>query len=265
MIVISTICNLYDADGLYTINTAQHSPLIGFAYDGFPIYGAYAYANTDGTGGIVRMKSGYQLRNMIARTTNVAGATVSSGPPINATYPLGSFGLDYEWVAHTGDASYLDEHNGRICKTPEYPNGTYCYFATVDANHNSAFPYVLGPTFYGNKVVTKVTSITEATTTYTTPILPPNAISEKEFNNMLVEVFPNPSSDLVAIKIGGLLKENLKIELLSTDGKIIKSTTINKGQSLAFFDLQAVYSGIYFVKISNLFYSNTKKIVVTKE
>ena len=265
LIVISTICNLYDADGLYTINTAQHSPLIGFAYDGFPIYGAYAYANTDGTGGIVRMKSGYQLRNMIARTTNVAGATVSSGPPINATYPLGSFGLDYEWVAHTGDASYLDEHNGRICKTPEYPNGTYCYFATVDANHNSAFPYVLGPTFYGNKVVTKVTSITEPTTTYTTPILPPNAISEKEFNNMLVEVFPNPSSDLVAIKIGGLLKENLKIELLSTDGKIIKSTQINKGQSLAFFDLQAVYSGIYFVKISNLFYSNTKKIVVTKE
>ncbi|MGE0569205.1 MAG: YHYH protein, partial [Bacteroidia bacterium] len=31
--VISTICNLYDADGLYTIDSTQHSPLIGFAYD----------------------------------------------------------------------------------------------------------------------------------------------------------------------------------------------------------------------------------------
>jgi len=36
--VISTICNLYDADGLYTINPSQHSPLIGFAADGFPVY-----------------------------------------------------------------------------------------------------------------------------------------------------------------------------------------------------------------------------------
>ena len=59
--VISTVCNLYDADGLYTIDSSKHSPLIGFAYDGFPIYGAYAHKNVDGTGGIIRMKSGYQL------------------------------------------------------------------------------------------------------------------------------------------------------------------------------------------------------------
>ena len=51
--VISTICNLYDADGLYTIDSTQHSPLIGYAYDGYPIYGAYGYLNTNGTGGIV--------------------------------------------------------------------------------------------------------------------------------------------------------------------------------------------------------------------
>jgi hypothetical protein len=47
--VISTICNLYDADGLYAIDSTVHSPLIGFAYDGFPVYGAYAYKNTNGT------------------------------------------------------------------------------------------------------------------------------------------------------------------------------------------------------------------------
>ena len=41
--VVSTICNLYDADGLYVIDSTEHSPLIGFAYDGFPIYGAYGY------------------------------------------------------------------------------------------------------------------------------------------------------------------------------------------------------------------------------
>jgi len=36
--VISNICNLYPADGLYAINENQHAPLLGFAYDGFPIY-----------------------------------------------------------------------------------------------------------------------------------------------------------------------------------------------------------------------------------
>ncbi len=36
LMVISNICDLYPADGLYAINETQHSPLIGFAYDGFP-------------------------------------------------------------------------------------------------------------------------------------------------------------------------------------------------------------------------------------
>lgn len=58
-VVVSTVCNLYDADGLYVIDSTQHSPLIGFAYDGFPIYGAYAYKNKNGTGGVVRMKSSF--------------------------------------------------------------------------------------------------------------------------------------------------------------------------------------------------------------
>jgi hypothetical protein len=53
--MVSNICNLYDADGLYAINPDQHSPLIGFAYDGYPIYGAYGYQNADGSGGIVRI------------------------------------------------------------------------------------------------------------------------------------------------------------------------------------------------------------------
>ena len=141
--VISTICNLYDADGLYTINPAQHSPLIGFAYDGFPVYGAYGYANADGTGGITRIKSGYQLRSITVRTHHADGTDVPDGPPVNATYPIGTFREDYGWVANT-DQSYLDIHNGRFCVTPEYPNGTYAYFATVDANHNSAYPYLIG-------------------------------------------------------------------------------------------------------------------------
>jgi len=84
--VISTICNLYDADGLYTIDANTHSPLIGYAYDGFPIYGAYAFSNEDGTGGIVRMKSGYELGSYSVRTHNADGADVNDGPDVNAPY-----------------------------------------------------------------------------------------------------------------------------------------------------------------------------------
>ena len=44
--VVSDVCNLYDAEGLYAIDSNSHSPLIGYAYDGYPIYGAYGYKNS---------------------------------------------------------------------------------------------------------------------------------------------------------------------------------------------------------------------------
>jgi hypothetical protein len=166
--VISTICSLYDSDGLYTINANVHSPLIGFAYDGFPIYGAYGYKNKDGSGGIVRMKSSYQLRNISVRTHYADGTDVLDGPAVNSSYPLGYFREDYVYVSHS-ESDYLDDHNGRFCVTPEYPNGIYAYFSTVDDNWNSAYPYVVGPTFYGIKTATKVPSISEPTTVYTIP------------------------------------------------------------------------------------------------
>jgi hypothetical protein len=166
--VISTVCNLYTADALYTLDSSAHSPLIGFAYDGFPIYGAYAYKNLDGTGGIVRMKSSYTLRNITTRTTYANGTTVTAGPAVSTTYPLGYFREDYQYNTTTAlTPDYLDEHNGRFCVTPEYPSGIYCYFATVDKNWNSAYPYIVGPTFYGVKNGVKVTSITESVTQYT--------------------------------------------------------------------------------------------------
>ena len=112
--VISTVCNLYASDGLYVINATQHSPLLGFAYDGYPIYGAYGYVNVDGTGGITRMKSSYTLRNITTRTTYSTGASVTSGPAVNTTYPLGYFREDYQYAAPT-QADYLDDHNGNFC------------------------------------------------------------------------------------------------------------------------------------------------------
>ncbi len=259
--VISTICNLYDADGLYAIDSTVHSPLLGFAYDGFPIYGAYGYANVNGSGGITRIKSSYQLSAITDRSLWPDGTNVPDGPAINATYFRGYFREDYEYVAHTGMEDYLDVHNGRFCVTPEYPNGTYAYFATVDANWNSAYPYVVGPTYYGTYANRKVTSISEATTIYTGA----TAISEANFSKLKLSVFPNPAADLVGIQVGGLVEADLAVELFDLAGKLLCSTTIHAGQTIAYFDLQTVYEGMYVVRVSNEGYSTSQKFTVTKE
>jgi len=135
LIVILTICNLHDADGLYAIDSTVHSPLIGFAYDGFPIYGAYAYKNLNGNGGIVRMKSSYSATSATTRT---------DVPNVSSTYFLGYFREgDFCTATWAGTPDYLDFHNGRFCVTPKYPAGIYCYFAIVEAKWSSKYPYVV--------------------------------------------------------------------------------------------------------------------------
>ena len=258
--VISTICNLYDADGLYAIDSTQHSPLIGFAYDGFPIYGAYGYKNNDGTGGITRIKSGYQLRNITTRTTSPTGQSVSTGPVVSTTYPLGYFREDYEFISHAGNQDYLDEHNGRFCVTPEYPNGIYAYFATVDANWNSAYPYAVGPTFYGVKSAQKVTSITEATTVYTST----NGIENSDIKAVKISVFPNPAGDFIAVQAGGLMRENYTVELFDLNGKRIQTSTLYQGSTIVYFDTQSLYSGEYLVVLSNGKEKMSRKIILEK-
>ena len=241
--VISSICDIYDADGLYVINANEHSPLIGYAYDGFPVYGAYAFKNAAGTGAITRMKSGYQLRNITTRTTSPTGAAVTSGPAVSTTYPLGYFREDYEYISHPGEEDYLDEHNGRSCVTPEYPTGIYCYFATVDENWNSAYPYLVGPTYYGNKTASKVTSITENVSTYS-----PSTSLIEQINSEKINVYPNPSNDVLMVQVNTLLTKDLAISLIDSNGKLIEKKIIRQGSTVAYFDVSTLYNGIYFLK-----------------
>ncbi len=259
--VISTICNLYDADGLYTIDSIKHSPLIGFAYDGFPIYGAYAYKNTDRTGGITRMKSSFRLRNITVRNTYYNGSSVTAGPPVSATYPLGYFREDYYYdTTSAATPDYLDEHNGRICKTPEYPDGIYCYFATVDANWNSAYPYAVGPYFYGIKNAIRVFSIAEPVTTYS-----PSSSGIKPLGaDFKIDIYPNPDSDLIAIQVNDLNKDNLKINLYDMNGKLVDTTVLFQGSTIAYFDTQKLYAGEYLITLSNGISLINKKIVIMK-
>lgn len=255
--VTSEVCNLYDAEGLYAIDSTAHAPLIGFAYDGFPIYGAYGFRNADGTGGIVRIKSGYHLRDITARTTHTDGTDVADGPAVSDTYPLGYFREDYGFIATT-DEDYLDAHNGRFCVTPEYPEGTYAYFATVNEDWTSAYPYVVGPTFAGNAENRQVTGVNEATTVYngTTPVNNPLAEGAN------ITIFPNPAADLIAVQLPGLAEQDYTVSLYDAAGRLVRQKFIRAGQTIAYFDTQTLYRGTYFVRVTGRGGEATRKVVV---
>jgi hypothetical protein len=154
----------------------------------------------------------------------------------------------------------LDVHNGRFCITPDYPNGIYAYFTTVNANHNSAYPYAVGPTFYGVKSATKVTSITEPTTTYN-PALASTAFDLQEKD---ILVYPNPASDFIAVQLGQLVPKNQSVELIDTLGRVIASTQVVQGSTMCYFDTSSLYNGIYFVRVAMGKEPITVKVIISK-
>ncbi|NOT58995.1 MAG: YHYH protein [Acidobacteria bacterium] len=124
----------------------RHSPLLGYAFDGYPIYGPWGFG---AAGELRRMHSGYRLRHITRRTALANGIVLTPaqyGPPVNDEYPLGTFVEDYEFDSCLGD---LDEFNGRFAVTPEYPQGTYAYVLSTDAQGRLAFPYLLTGQYAG--------------------------------------------------------------------------------------------------------------------
>lgn len=163
---------------IYAEQTANrhHSPILGWALDGYPIYGPYGYSNpNDATSPVRRILSSYRLRDITERTSlpdwslpNHTGvsqnlSTAQYGPPVSTQYPLGRCLEDYEYVAGLGD---LDQYNGRFAVTPEFPQGTYAYYTTIDSKGVPAFPYIFGGQFYGTAAGSFPTSITAATSDY---------------------------------------------------------------------------------------------------
>ena len=121
------------------LTNKSHSPILGWAYDGNPIYGSFGYDDpyqdvTAANPTIKRMESSWRIKT-----------TRGSDAPSETTYSLGRFTNDFEFVERLGD---LDANNGRFCTTPEFPNGVYAYFMTSDSNEAPTFPYSIGEAFY---------------------------------------------------------------------------------------------------------------------
>jgi hypothetical protein len=95
--------------------------LLGYAADGFPLYGPFGYQDPRNTGSaMVQLRPSHRVKQ----------GTRPSGP--GGRYD-GTYVQDYEYVAGLGD---LDACNGREGVTPEYPKGTYYYVITA------AYPFI---------------------------------------------------------------------------------------------------------------------------
>lgn len=91
---------------------SKASLLVGYAADGFPIYAITALNGSK----VKEMQSSYRLKS-----GNRPGGAAPGG-----NYD-GTFVQDYVYVKGAGD---LDECNGAVVRTAEYPNGSYAYFLT---------------------------------------------------------------------------------------------------------------------------------------
>ena len=111
---------------------ANHSPLIGWSFDGNPIYGSYGYSDSNDINSSVKViESSYVL-------------STSSVVDRPSGFASGFFVEDYKY----DDSGDLDQYNGRYCKTPEFPDGVYAYFATISpTNYASTFPYFVGNSY----------------------------------------------------------------------------------------------------------------------
>ena len=117
----NSIRNFFNDDG------SSHSPIIGWAYDGNPIYGPYGLEDPDIQSDVQLQTSSYAINS----------GNIVNRPP-TGEFPFGSLVDDY---VYNGSGT-LDEHNGRFTKTPDFPNGIYAYFATVDILNKPVFPYL---------------------------------------------------------------------------------------------------------------------------
>lgn len=174
-----------------TTTPTKHSPIIGWMYDGLPLYGPYGYSNpTSATSGVRRMIGGFVLRD--GTTTGVdnittAGRTVPAwalrnggtsvaGPAVSTTYPLGRYNEDNAYLGDLqkslgvyytlGTDFDLNEYNVRYCVTPEFPNGTWAYFLNITSAGVPMFPYMCNRWYYGTPTGGAVTSIAETVTSY---------------------------------------------------------------------------------------------------
>jgi hypothetical protein len=245
-------------------DSTRHSPILGYAFDGFPIYGAYGYANADGTGGIKRMRSSYRLRNITDRTTLPNGTVLPQrlyGPTLSV-YSLGAYMEDFEFVNNLGD---LDQYNGRFTKTPEYPNGIYAYFVTIANNSRGVlepvFPYVLGHSFYG-LVQPGNTGPNSGKNTISEPVVIYTSVNEVD-NQIDATIFPNPTQREVNLYVKpSSVNSNMSLTIFNSVGGVVEQQKNLQSAVTYTYNVEYLPKGLYVVRVQAGNLQSSYKLVV---
>lgn len=232
--------NLNNLGNLASVKT--HSPILGFAYDGNPIYGPYAYENSlDSSSNVIRMTTSY-----------IEKPGRSFGPSL-ADYPMGSFIEDYQYNHKLGS---LDENNGRYCITPDYPNGTYAYFISVSAIEVPEFPYLIGQNYYSLPVESNYKS----------------SINQENISKNSKRLFvPGISSNGGGVT--GVIKdlESGSVDAIEVEDSV---SSFGAGSSLVFdnqgtegFGVESIVNSVYGKNVNYLqsFESKAVKLVITRD
>lgn len=227
-----SVCGYYDTLRL-SLNDdgTQHSPIIGWAYDGNPIYGAYGYSDSEDPNTPQKaLTSGYELN-----TSNIIDRPLQ--------FADGFFVEDYQYT-NFGD---LDVNNGRFGKTPEFPNGVYAYFATIEKESlKSRFPYFIGDTYRSNAIKENFTL---------------NQTYDFNNSNLLRNTFPYKVSDIYAnndfiLESNEILNQKTVIESV-TDGYVNSIDILNSGydykvNDILEFDDTGTEGGGLIAKVSSV-------------
>lgn len=128
-----------EVDGAIVWDSSVHSPIVGWAFDGLPIYGPYGYRSYNSSGipvnsdDIVNIKSPWTLRQ----------GTRESGP--GGAY-TGVFVEDFEVDASKiNQPGYTNQYNLRYGITPDSPTTPiWFYVSTIDDSGEPMFPYTMG-------------------------------------------------------------------------------------------------------------------------
>ncbi|HEV8538222.1 MAG TPA: YHYH protein [Bacteroidota bacterium] len=266
---------------LYTDDTTSHSPLLGFAFDGYPVYGPRGFQYTDGSGGISRMTTSYRLRNITQRHT-LPDSTVLSpsqyGPDVSTTYPLGYYAEDFEYVQ---DLGVLDRYNGRSAVTPEYPSGTYAYWVTINQDGTSAYPYTIGPRYVGVVAADNIPS--PHVTVPADAVEYDGATGVAEFPSLIPQDFklsqnyPNPFSATGGSASGGnpatVIEFTLPaaspvtIKVYNTLGQEVGNVLgeyLTLGNHRIGWNARSLAAGTYFYRLTAGKYTETKKLILAK-
>jgi hypothetical protein len=216
------------------VTGSSHSPIIGYAADGFPIYYKYVYADpNDANSGIIEISSCFQLKSG-NRPGN--GITAPDG-----AYD-GTYVEDYEYNDQMSGCQ-LDQCNGRYGVTPDYPNGTYYYVLT------SYFPVVplclagtpdesfsIGPPFAGCG-----TSNADDICSALTVDIPATELADR----LVLYPIPNEGDILNVLLAGDQEIHPIQISILDNMGRMIRTEAHNQKVSLS-----GLAAGVYYIKFS---------------